>query len=470
MLAFGIDMGTTTISVVVIDGDTGELVDQATIFHKANKKPHLPFQRIQDPEKLRGMTVQAVRELIRKYGKPGSIGMTGQMHGILYVDHEGEAVSPLYTWQDGSGNELMRDGRTYAQVLQDATGSAAAGYGITTHFYLQKHGLIPNAAKKLVTLSDYIAMKLCGIKEPFIAKDMAASWGCYDLELGEFCMQELEEAGVDISFLPAILPGHSVIGVTSGSLPGGIPVTASLGDNQASVLGAVQDLSNTVLLNIGTGSQVSVGTSRYMESHGAIELRPCTEKMYLMVGSGLCGGRAYAMLEQFYREVAGMCGVSFQHTDGKVRNLYDRMETQARDFMDTFGKEAAWKIRTTFSGTRSNPAERGNISGIGIENFHPGAMTVGMLQGVLDELYQMYEKMCAMTGSSAMYLVGSGNGIRQNRLLQELAQELFRMPLKIPQCSEEAAYGAAIQSLASAGFAGSVEEMQQKIRYRSIYE
>ena len=32
------------------------------------------------------------------------IGITGQMHGIVYTDCNGMAISPLYTWQDGRGN------------------------------------------------------------------------------------------------------------------------------------------------------------------------------------------------------------------------------------------------------------------------------------------------------------------------------------------------------------------------------
>lgn len=455
MRAMGIDIGTTTISILMIDGESGAVIGSVTIPHRAFLNRYASGSRIQDPEKIWRLTKQAVKEMIQKHGKPDSIGMTGQMHGILYVDENGESVSPLYTWQDTSGNELMEDGRTCAQVLREVTGAAATGYGLTTHYYLQRKGLIPENSRKIVTISDYIAMKLCKAREPFIAKDMAASWGCYDLELGDFCRQELEELKVDLSYLPVILPGHRIIGCTAGELPKGIPVSASLGDNQASVLGSVQDLSNTVLINIGTGSQVSFGTARYLDVQGSIELRPCTEQLYLMAGSGLCGGRAYAMLEQFYREAG----------NGDGGNLYQRMEAQAREFMETYGKEAAWQIRTTFSGTRSNPKERGSISGIGVENFHPGAMTLGMLLGILEELYGMYREMCRMTGTKAVHLVGSGNGIRQNTLLQELAEEMFCMPVKIPSCMEEAAYGAALQSLASAGLSGSMEEMQKKIQY-----
>lgn len=456
MRAMGIDIGTTSISLIMIDGETGKMLGKTGIAHRSFLKSPMAFAKIQSPERLLSLTIEGARELIDKFGKPDSIGTTGQMHGMLYVDKNGKAVSPLYTWQDGSGNELTRDGRTYAEVLAEATGAASAGYGLTTHYYLQDKNLIPKEAVRMVTISDYIAMSLCGEKEPVIARDMAASWGCYDLEIGDFCREEMEELGVDISYLPRLIPGHGVIGQTTGDFVKGIPVTASLGDNQASVLGSVKDLSNTVLLNVGTGSQVSLGISRYQPSQGSIELRPCTEQFFLMAGSGLCGGRAYAMLEQFYREAAGS-------TEGE--SLYAMMEKQARDFIDTYGKEAAWKIRTTFSGTRSNPKERGLISGIGVENFHPGAMTVGMIKGILEELYGMYEDMTAMTGSRAAHLVGSGNGLRYNPLMRELAEEMFRMPMEIPVCAEEAAYGAALQSLASAGFAESMAQMQQKIRY-----
>ena len=458
MSVMGIDIVTTTISVIMMDDETGKLLDSLTIPHKSFLKGYPAYSKVQDPQVIWKLTEQAAAELISRNGVPKCIGMTGQMHGFLYVDQKGEAVSPLYTWQDGSGNEFLPDGRTSVEILQSAAGSAASGYGLITHYYLQKKGLVPENARKMVTISDYIAMKLCGGCDPFIAGDMAASWGCFDLELGDFCRQELEEQELDLSVLPEILSGHPVVGVTSGVFPKNIPVIASLGDNQASVIGSVKDLSNTVLINIGTGSQVSFGTERYVDAHGSIELRPCTDRHFLMVGSGLCGGRAYAMLEKFYREVSGT-------EDSK--EMYRRMEQQAREFMDAYGKEAAWKIRTVFSGTRSNPGERGSISSISVENFYPGAMTLGMLQGILGELKEMYGEMCSITGTKAANLVGSGNGLRRNALMRELAGDIFRMPVKIPVCTEEAAYGAALQALVSAGFEDSLEEAQRKIQYES---
>ena len=450
MRILGIDIGTTTISVIMIDGDSGESIGTRTIAHHGFLEGHIPATKIQDPQKMLNITQNAVKELTDEFGIPDSIGLTGQMHGMLYVDENGNAVSPAYIWQDGCGNLPMEDGTTYAEYMKKAGGAAASGFGLISHFYLQKNGMIPETAVKMSTISDYIGMKLCGRTEPVIAVDMAASWGCFDLEKGDFYREELDKLGVDLTYLPEILEKHEIMGHTES----GVPVMVSLGDNQASVLGSVNDLCGTVLLNIGTGSQISVGTGDFVDCDGSVELRPCVEGTKILVGCGLCGGRAYAMLEQFYREV---CDTE--------DSLYEKMEKQAREYLASFGKEKSWKIRTTFSGTRSNPKERGNIGNIGIENFHPGAMTVGMICGILEELQEMYLVMCEKTGSKAVNLVGSGNGIRRNRLMRELAEEMYGMRMKIPACKEEAAYGAAIYSMVAAGLVENLAQAQSRIKY-----
>lgn len=461
MQVMGIDIGTTTISVIMLDGDSGKLLDSRTVSHHSFMQGRLSVNKIQDADRLACLAKETASELIQIWGIPQSIGLTGQMHGMLYVDKNGQAVSPLYTWQDGSGNEIMEDGCTYARVLGQAAGTASAGYGLTTHFYLQKNGLIPKNAVKMTAISDYVGMRLCERKTPVIARDMAASWGCFDLKKGCFRTEELEDLGVDISYLPEIMGSHGIMGYTAGEFPEGIPVTVSLGDNQASVIGSVQELSDTVLVNIGTGSQVSLGCTEVYDTEGSIELRPCIEGTYLLAGSGLCGGRAYAMLENFYREIAN---VSREETQRNT-SLYDIMEKHAQAFLKKYGKDAAWKIRTTFSGTRNNPQECGCIEGIRVENFLPGAMTVGMIQGIMDELYEMYLQMVKMTGKKAVRLVGSGNGIRRNPLMRQFAEELFGMKMEIPVCREEAAYGAALQALYAAGFTSSLSKAQEKIQY-----
>ena len=68
----------------------------------------------------------------------------------------------------------------------------------------------------------------------------------------------------------------------------------------------------------------------------------------------------------------------------------DNGYSNADTFVEKYGKEAAWKVDTAFSGTRSDPSHRGMIAGIGVENFHPGALTVGVICGILNELHEQY--------------------------------------------------------------------------------
>lgn len=441
MNAMGIDIGTTSISMVLLDEDTGLLVARETVNHASFIDDGCPVGKTQDAERIIGIVMDRFTALVSAHGKPCCIGLTGQMHGMLYVDANGDAVSPLYTWQDGRGNLPMTpEGMTYAEYL-NVFGASASGYGLTTHFYMVFNRQVPPNAASMVTISDYLAMKLTGSKSPVLGADMAASWGCFDLKKKAFTIED--------PLLPRVATGYEIIGETSD----GVPVMVSAGDNQASFIGSVRDTGAAVLLNIGTGSQISLGTDRFFNCGGAIELRPCADD-YILAGSGLCGGRAYAMLEQFYREASG--------TDAPC---YDRMLEQATAFVAQRGMDAAWRVRTTFSGTRSNPLERGSIQGIGVDNFHPGALTAGLVAGILGELHDCYRDMTALTGRPAAVLAGSGNGLRRNPLMRHLAEDIFGMKLYIPAHMEEAACGAALCALTASGRVKSLRDAQAMIRY-----
>ena len=64
----------------------------------------LTCAREQDVEKITQTALSVIETLFERYPDIHSIGVTGQMHGILYVDADGNAVSPLYTWQDARGS------------------------------------------------------------------------------------------------------------------------------------------------------------------------------------------------------------------------------------------------------------------------------------------------------------------------------------------------------------------------------
>ncbi len=77
-------------------------------------------------------------------------------------------------------------------------------------------------------------------------------------------------------------------------------------------------------------------------------------------------------------------------------------------------------------------------------NFTPDHMVVGFLRGMVNELNAFYRLMPQNTRRQASMLVGSGNGIRLNRRLRSVVEQVFGMRMNIPIHCEEAAIGAAL--------------------------
>lgn len=452
MKTVGLDIGTTTICAVLVDGESGELIEAKTLPNTAELETTYVWEKLQNAEEI--MTI--CRSLMEYYVEQGedivSIGVTGQMHGILYLDNSGDPVTPLYTWQDGRGNQIYEKEQSYSEYLSKQLGyPLASGYGIVTHFYLQKNRLIPQEAVVFCTIADFVAMKLGNAKTPILHPSMAAGIGAYQLQQGGFDITALKKENIALFYLPQVsLLEKKVLYKNSR-----IPVALALGDNQASFLGSVGEDSD-LLVNVGTGSQISVFCSEVSAQVGG-EFRPYTQGNYLCVGSSLCGGYAYALLKNFLQEVLSL-------GDGKIpEDMYQRMNEAARKVYEESDKV---QVATQFQGTRENPNKKGAIRNLGVHNFHQEALILGTLQGVCDELYGFYENMsCKITNKKI--LSASGNGIRMNPVLQRIFSDTFLLDLKIPEYAEEASYGSALFSLYVNDSYKTVTDVQKLLKYQS---
>ena len=438
----GLDIGTTTISAVVADAETGKILDSRTVKNDSV----IDSTKLQNPEIIINTVLAIKNELTKKYAPISAIGVTGQMHGILYLDKDGEAVSPLYTWQDESGNKPYKKG-TYASYLTEKTGhNMASGFGLVTHFVNKEENNVPENAVTLSTIHDYLVMKLTDRKTPLIHSSDAASLGCFDLAKGDFDAEALSKIGIERSFLPEVCNACTIAGKDSD----GVPVAVAIGDNQASVLGSVSD-ENSILVNIGTGSQVSVITDTPKALSDG-EARPLNQSKFILVGAPLCGGRSFALLHKFFTECVEIFG-------GNKEDVYKNMDKIAEINPD----EHTLTVDTRFCGTRKNPDINGSVSGITESNFNPAELTRGFLYGMANELYILFEGF-EIKGN---VLVSSGNAVRKSTVLRHYLEELFGMKLYVPAHTEEASFGAAIFASVAAGiYKDTFEAAKQMIHYQ----
>ncbi|HPB17890.1 MAG TPA: FGGY-family carbohydrate kinase, partial [Clostridia bacterium] len=237
-----------------------------------------------------------------------------------------------------------------------------------------------------------------------------------------------------------------------------IPVCVAIGDNQAGFMGS--GCIDDILVNIGTGSQISLKTDIISIISPDIEIRPLSDDKHIFVGASLCGGRAFAILKSFYEDVIEMAGFT------SPENLYDIMLQN----MNLPNNESDLVFSTLFCGTRNDPTAKASITNLTADNFTTADITYAALKGISNELYAMYNAIKKYDSSKRIRLIGSGNGIRKNPLLRNILEKTFSMSLSIPVNTEEAAYGAALYALTSTGFFKSVEQAQKMVEFEDEHE
>ncbi|MBR5515720.1 MAG: hypothetical protein IKU52_05915, partial [Clostridia bacterium] len=398
-ISCGIDIGTTTLSAVVLNISKGEQLKAFTLEHKSALESELTFEKIQDADKILSLVKELVKDIFENYPDIDSIGFTGQMHGIVYIDEKGRACSPLYTWQDTRGEYVCDE-------IGGITGyNISSGYGVATHYYNLKNNLVPQNAVTFCSIMDYVAMQFSGRTKPLCHPSVAASFGIYDIEKGGFDFEALLKLGIKSEFLPEIISEESFIGEYNKA-----KLTSAIGDNQASVFGSVKDEECSALVNYGTGSQVSVITDNISVT-SPLELRPYIAGKKLVCGCALCGGYAYQVLEGFFS--------SYARALGNNGTQYPVMDELAKAAYHNKNKEQL-KVAPLFKGTRENPKIRGSVNGLSHDNFNAGNLILATIEGMASELYDMYR----ISGiSDRNILVASGNGVRKNKVLQSVLEE-----------------------------------------------
>ena len=442
----GIDIGTTTISAVVIDAEKNVVLENYSVENNSKLASDSDFSE-HDVEIIMGKAKRIAEYLVKAYPNTLTIGVTGQMHGVLYLDKNGISVSPLYNWQDGRGNRKLENNMTYCEQIEALTGyKVHSGYGFSTLYYNKINGLEPKEAETYCTVMDYVAMQLGGRKTPLIHPTNAASLGLFNIHENCFDSSALEKLGLNSLNIPEVALNDDVVGYFDK-----IPVVVAIGDNQASFFGSVKQ-DNNALVNFGTGSQISAIVDSFEKVNENLEIRPFLFGKYLICGSALCGGKAYSILEKFFSAFAN------EITEG-FGSAYEVMNSLAKK---AYNEKQRLKVSTLFCGTRNNPDLRGSIADITDENFTPQNLALGFLQGMVDELktYFDYMKVDSVSG-----LTASGNAVQKNPVLRDLLKDTFDFEVSLTDSCEEASIGAALYAGISCEKINK-EQIEEIIKYK----
>jgi len=482
----GVDVGTTKIAAVVVDSSSGREVavkdvpnDTETTSASDKARGHSEW----DADATAKRTFECIAAAVAgaRGGEIKGIGVTGQMHGMVLLAN-GSPISPFIGWQDRRCQEMLpgRDVNYIDRMMQLAgvggfagTGCPpATGYMASTLFWLARNGnaLVTKSAARAARdgvmacfLPDYLVLRLTG-RGPVTDPTDAAGAGVLDVATGAWNSALISKLGLRADIFAPILKSGAVAGGLTAEaanalgLKEGIPVCVACGDNQAGFAGSVADPPESILVNIGTGAQVSAWVPGCPSAEN-LDTRPHVDGGFLLVGAPLCGGVSYAFLRDFLlaagRDFFGARG------DEEIYAKMNRLAAAVPAGADGL------RCEPLFTGSRLDPQRRASWNGMSPANFTPGHFARAIIEGIVEQVRLHYADMLGGGMKPRRQLICTGNGVRRNPLLSQTLSAAFQMPLRVTVSTEEAAFGAALLAAVGSGEFASLRDAAKLVAYSS---
>jgi xylulokinase len=261
----GVDLGTSSVKVVVTDQD-GRLLSQTSRVYDV-ESANVGWAE-SDPQTWWRETVLAVREAVGQAraggaASPSAIGLSGQMHGVVLVDAELEPVRPAILWADTRASVVMG---AYDSLGSDALARLAnptiPGLAGPILLWLRRFDPAASArARWALQPKDWLRSRMTGVvlTEP---SDASATL-LYDVPGERWDTEVIAAFGLDRTLFPTLASwaGESAGDLTAAAadelgLAAGIRVAAGAGDTAAAMFGSGLREPGTLQLTMGSGGQI----------------------------------------------------------------------------------------------------------------------------------------------------------------------------------------------------------------------
>ena len=452
----GIDVSTTSVKALVIDGD-GAIVDSFTSpLHLSSPRP---LWSEQHPHDWWDAAINSIQHVLRETNASdiAAIGLTGQMHGLVLLDDAGVVLRPAILWNDQRCAEEcdeIRERVGKERLIQISGNEALTGFTAPKILWVRNHEReVYERASHVLLPKDYLRYKLTGE----YAMDKADGSGTllFDLEKRDWSIEVLEALSIPRTWLPTTFEGPEITGritrdaAEATGLLEGTPVVAGGGDQSAQAVGVGAIRPGVLAVTLGTSGVVFAATETpLVESQGRLHAfcHAVPDRWHLM---GVMLSAAGSL--QWFRDA--VCpNISFEELVNEASQV-------------PAGSEGLLFL-PYLCGERTphpDPLARGSFAGL--TNRHTRAhLTRAVLEGVAFGLKDIFSLMQNVGMREIDQVRVSGGGAKSSVWRQILA-DVLESELVTVNTTEGAAYGAALLAGVAAGLWPNVDTAcEQTIR------
>lgn len=457
----GIDIGTSGTKTLVCD-HTGKVLATAMAEHPIHSPK--PGWSEQVPEDWWKATQAATKAVLKKARVKGSqisgIGLSGQMHGSVFLDKSGKVIRPALLWNDqrtaAECEEIEKKAGGRNELIAMVANPALTGFTAPKILWVRKNE--PKHYEKTTQIllpKDYIRFRMTGE----FATEVSDASGTLLLDVAKRAWSDelLGKLKIDKDLLPRCYESHEVSGTLTKDaasalgLVEGIPVVGGGGDQAAGAVGNGIVTAGIVSATLGTSGVVFAHSDKpTRDPLGRVHtMCHAVAGKWCVFGCMLSAGGSF----QWFRNQLGQHEVEVAKR--KKIDPYQLLVEQADAAPP--GAEGLFFL-PYLTGERCphpDPDARGAWIGL-TSRTNRGMMIRAVLEGVT---FGMRDALGIMDDMQipVKEIRASGGGAR-SPFWRQLQADIYNKPIVLTNASEGPAYGVALLAGVGTGVWKNVEE------------
>jgi len=445
MLYIGVDLGTSSVKLVLMD-ETGKIHGTTSREYKLYFPQ--PGWSEQNPADWYNEAIAGLKDLLKDVDKSEVAGISfgGQMHGLVILDENDEVIRPAILWNDGRTQKQVDylNNEIGKETLSKYTANIAfAGFTAPKILWVKENE--PENFKKIKKImlpKDYLAYKLSGT----FCTDYSDASGMLllDVKNRKWSKEMCDICGITEDMLPKLFDSFEKVGELKHDLAAelglkdGVVIAAGAGDNAAAAVGTGTVGNNKCNISLGTSGTIFMSSDSFaVDSNNALHSFDHADGHFHLMGCMLS---------------AASCNKWWMDEILKTKDYADEQKG-----IDKLGENHVFFL-PYLMGERSpwnNPNARATFTGITMDTTRED-MTQAVLEGVAFATRDMYE-VAKSIGVAPKRTMICGGGAK-SPLWRRMIANILNVEVDVPSCEEGPGMGGAMLAMVACGAYKSVED------------
>lgn len=454
----GIDVGTSGTKTLLIDRAGSVLAESTAEYPMAQPKPGWTEQ---DPEDWWKATVKTVRAVVRqaklKASDVRAIGLSGQMHGSVFLDSRDRVIRPALLWNDqrtaAECEEITAAAGGQKALVKMVANPALTGFQAPKILWLRNHEKRNfDRLRKVLLPKDEIRRRMIG---DYVSEVSDASGTLLlDVAARDWSTKLLGKVGLDRDLLPQVVESEEVTGTLTAEAAKSLglstecQVVGGAGDCAAGAVGNGIVRQGVLSTSIGTSGVMFVHSEqpRY-DAEGRLHTfcHAVRGKWHMMGVNLTSGGSLQWWIDSVVQGLAGI----------PAKKRYEAATAEAAEVPAGSNGLLFLPYLNGERTPHADPDARGIFAGLNLTHDR-AAMTRAVMEGVTFALRDSLEIIQSLE-VPVRQIRASGGGSK-NPLWRQMQADVFGKKITTLKVEQGAAYGVALLAAVGHGAYRSIGE------------